>query len=204
MKYIQIENTLIHSGRSPTDWSLVLMETCCVLMGQVVIRVLNVKTLYINSANFWARPFIRMFVTRIVWDFWLVPFACLRSHWLFWVSYLLYCFPEMDAGPFSRRQWATQSLRITAKELSLVGGRGKNNAITERFSKWVLFPLFQHGSGEYLKKKVVFICGDYLDERNVTCKHHNFLLVTELIFDNNQKVNGRILLTFYWGYSFIA
>ncbi|KAK7119887.1 hypothetical protein R3I94_021657 [Phoxinus phoxinus] len=42
----------------------------------------------------------------------------------------------MDAGPFSRRQWATQSLRITAKELSLVGGRGKNNAITERFSKY--------------------------------------------------------------------
>ncbi|XDV52166.1 hypothetical protein PO909_020921 [Leuciscus waleckii] len=40
----------------------------------------------------------------------------------------------MDAGPFSRRQWATQSLRITAKELSLVGG--KNNAITERFSKY--------------------------------------------------------------------
>ncbi|KAG1931055.1 LIM domain and actin-binding protein 1 [Pimephales promelas] len=42
----------------------------------------------------------------------------------------------MDAGPFSRKQWATQSLRITAKELSLVGGRGKNNAITERFSKY--------------------------------------------------------------------
>ncbi|XP_056108437.1 LIM domain and actin-binding protein 1 [Rhinichthys klamathensis goyatoka] len=42
----------------------------------------------------------------------------------------------MDAGPFSKRQWATQSLRITAKELSLVGGRGKNNAITERLSKY--------------------------------------------------------------------
>ncbi|XP_067287399.1 LIM domain and actin-binding protein 1 [Pseudorasbora parva] len=42
----------------------------------------------------------------------------------------------MDAGPFSRRQWGTQSLRITAKELSLVGGRGKNNAITERFSRY--------------------------------------------------------------------
>uniref|UniRef100_A0A8C1SC62 LIM zinc-binding domain-containing protein n=1 Tax=Cyprinus carpio TaxID=7962 RepID=A0A8C1SC62_CYPCA len=42
----------------------------------------------------------------------------------------------MDVGPFSRKQWASQSLRITAKELSLVGGRGKNNAITERFSKY--------------------------------------------------------------------
>ncbi|KTG39339.1 hypothetical protein cypCar_00018130 [Cyprinus carpio] len=42
----------------------------------------------------------------------------------------------MDVGPFSRKQWASQSLRITAKDLSLVGSRGKNNAITERFSKW--------------------------------------------------------------------
>ncbi|XP_052425318.1 LIM domain and actin-binding protein 1 isoform X2 [Carassius gibelio] len=42
----------------------------------------------------------------------------------------------MDVGPFSRKQWASQSLRITAKEISLVGSRGKNNAITERFSKY--------------------------------------------------------------------
>ncbi|XP_019942556.2 LIM domain and actin-binding protein 1-like isoform X1 [Paralichthys olivaceus] len=42
----------------------------------------------------------------------------------------------MESGPFSRRSWATQSLRITAKELSLVSGRGKNNAIAERFSKY--------------------------------------------------------------------
>lgn len=42
----------------------------------------------------------------------------------------------METGPFSRKQWASQSLRITAKELSLVGGRGKNNAIAERFSKY--------------------------------------------------------------------
>lgn len=42
----------------------------------------------------------------------------------------------MDVGPFSRKQWASQSLRITAKELSLVGSRGKSNAITERFSKY--------------------------------------------------------------------
>lgn len=68
----------------------------------------------------------------------------------------------MDAGPFSRRQWATQSLRITAKELSLVGG--KNNAITERFSKWVLFPLLLHinmayhmAMGSTWRKKVVII-----------------------------------------------
>lgn len=41
----------------------------------------------------------------------------------------------MESGPFSRRSWATQSLRVTAKELSL-GGRGKSSAIAERFSKY--------------------------------------------------------------------
>ncbi|KAG9340214.1 hypothetical protein JZ751_021654 [Albula glossodonta] len=40
----------------------------------------------------------------------------------------------MAAEAFSRRQWASQSLRITAKELSLVSTRGKSNAIAERFS----------------------------------------------------------------------
>ncbi|XP_072522385.1 LIM domain and actin-binding protein 1 [Salminus brasiliensis] len=42
----------------------------------------------------------------------------------------------METGPFSRKQWTSQSLRITAKELSLVGGRGKNSAIAERLSKY--------------------------------------------------------------------
>lgn len=42
----------------------------------------------------------------------------------------------MEASPFGRRQWASQSLRITAKEISLVGTRGKSNAIAERFSKY--------------------------------------------------------------------
>ncbi|XP_034388984.1 LIM domain and actin-binding protein 1-like [Cyclopterus lumpus] len=41
----------------------------------------------------------------------------------------------MESGPFNRRSWAAQSLRVTAKELSL-SGRGKNNAIAERFSKY--------------------------------------------------------------------
>lgn len=41
----------------------------------------------------------------------------------------------MESGPFNRRSWATQSLRVTAKELSL-GGRGKSTAIAERFSKY--------------------------------------------------------------------
>ncbi|XP_059186172.1 LIM domain and actin-binding protein 1-like [Centropristis striata] len=41
----------------------------------------------------------------------------------------------MESGPFSRRSWAAQSLRVTAKELSL-SGRGKNNALAERFSKY--------------------------------------------------------------------
>ncbi|XP_034724463.1 LIM domain and actin-binding protein 1-like isoform X2 [Etheostoma cragini] len=41
----------------------------------------------------------------------------------------------MESGPFNRRSWAAQSLRVTAKELSL-SGRGRNNAIAERFSKY--------------------------------------------------------------------
>ncbi|TKS76566.1 LIM domain and actin-binding protein 1 [Collichthys lucidus] len=41
-----------------------------------------------------------------------------------------------SVAPFSRRQWASQSLRVTAKELSIVSTRGKNNAIAERFSKY--------------------------------------------------------------------
>nr|XP_049590092.1 LIM domain and actin-binding protein 1 isoform X3 [Syngnathus scovelli] len=42
---------------------------------------------------------------------------------------------KMD-GPFSRKSWVTQSVRVTAKELSLVGGPGRSNAIAERFSKY--------------------------------------------------------------------
>ncbi|KAJ8369994.1 hypothetical protein SKAU_G00100220 [Synaphobranchus kaupii] len=42
----------------------------------------------------------------------------------------------MAAEVFSRRQWASQSLRITAKELSLISARGKTTAIAERFSKY--------------------------------------------------------------------
>lgn len=42
----------------------------------------------------------------------------------------------MESNPFSRKSWASQSLRITAKELSLVSGRGKSTAIAERFSKY--------------------------------------------------------------------
>ncbi|XP_067088730.1 LIM domain and actin-binding protein 1-like isoform X1 [Osmerus mordax] len=42
----------------------------------------------------------------------------------------------MESGSFNRRSWASQSLRVTAKELSLISGRGKTNAIAERFSKY--------------------------------------------------------------------
>ncbi|XP_029990709.1 LIM domain and actin-binding protein 1-like isoform X1 [Sphaeramia orbicularis] len=42
----------------------------------------------------------------------------------------------MESGQFNRRSWATQSLRVTARELSLVSGKGRNNAIAERFSKY--------------------------------------------------------------------
>ncbi|KAG9491825.1 hypothetical protein GDO78_000367 [Eleutherodactylus coqui] len=40
----------------------------------------------------------------------------------------------MDATGFKRGQWASQSLRVTARELSLV--KAKNSAIMERFSKY--------------------------------------------------------------------
>ncbi|XP_020797700.1 LIM domain and actin-binding protein 1a isoform X2 [Boleophthalmus pectinirostris] len=39
-----------------------------------------------------------------------------------------------SVAPFSRQQWASQSLRVTAKELSIV--RGKNSSIAERFNKY--------------------------------------------------------------------
>ncbi|XP_035633894.1 LIM domain and actin-binding protein 1-like isoform X4 [Oncorhynchus keta] len=43
----------------------------------------------------------------------------------------------MEGGSsFSRKSWASQSLRVTARELSLVSTRGKTNAIAERFSKY--------------------------------------------------------------------
>ncbi|XP_048033289.1 LIM domain and actin-binding protein 1a isoform X1 [Megalobrama amblycephala] len=43
----------------------------------------------------------------------------------------------MAVSSFHRGQWASQSLRVTAKELSIVGVRGKNTAIAERFSKYL-------------------------------------------------------------------
>lgn len=48
----------------------------------------------------------------------------------------------MAVSSFNRRQWASQSLRVTAKELSIVGPQGKNSAIAERFSKYVLVCVF--------------------------------------------------------------
>ncbi|XP_065141378.1 LIM domain and actin-binding protein 1a isoform X1 [Paramisgurnus dabryanus] len=42
----------------------------------------------------------------------------------------------MAVSSFHRGQWASKSLRVTAKELSIVNVRGKNTAIAERFSKY--------------------------------------------------------------------
>uniref|UniRef100_A0A3Q4NBB1 Uncharacterized protein n=1 Tax=Neolamprologus brichardi TaxID=32507 RepID=A0A3Q4NBB1_NEOBR len=56
-----------------------------------------------------------------------------------------------SVAPFGRRQWASQSLRVTAKELSIVSARGKNTAIAERFSKYQMAA--EEGSIE--KKKTV-------------------------------------------------
>ncbi|XP_068853592.1 LIM domain and actin-binding protein 1 isoform X3 [Aphelocoma coerulescens] len=41
----------------------------------------------------------------------------------------------MEPSPFNRRQWTSQSLKITAKELSLVN-KNKSSALAERFSKY--------------------------------------------------------------------
>ncbi|KAM4755103.1 LIM domain and actin-binding protein 1 isoform 3-T3 [Cyanocitta cristata] len=41
----------------------------------------------------------------------------------------------MEPSPFNRRQWMSQSLKITAKELSLVN-KNKSSALAERFSKY--------------------------------------------------------------------
>ncbi|KAK7884111.1 hypothetical protein WMY93_027234 [Mugilogobius chulae] len=57
--------------------------------------------------------------------------------------------PKMASmAPFSRRQWASQSLRVTAKELSIV--RGTNSSIAERFNKYQMAA--EEGNAE--KKKV--------------------------------------------------
>nr|XP_020639954.1 LIM domain and actin-binding protein 1 isoform X1 [Pogona vitticeps]XP_020639956.1 LIM domain and actin-binding protein 1 isoform X1 [Pogona vitticeps]XP_020639964.1 LIM domain and actin-binding protein 1 isoform X1 [Pogona vitticeps] len=74
----------------------------------------------------------------------------------------------MEPSPFNRRQWASHSLRITAKELSLVNN--KSSALMERFSKYQraaeeataekkrsntenLPPHFKRGTLSVLKKK---------------------------------------------------
>ncbi|NXF80719.1 LIMA1 protein, partial [Sclerurus mexicanus] len=75
----------------------------------------------------------------------------------------------MEPSPFSRRQWASHSLKITAKELSLVN-KNKSSALVERFSKYQkaaeeataekkrssaenLPPHFSRGNLSVLKKK---------------------------------------------------
>ncbi|XP_062314727.1 LIM domain and actin-binding protein 1a [Osmerus eperlanus] len=58
----------------------------------------------------------------------------------------------MAVAPFSRKQWASQSLRVTAKEMSIVGSRGKNNAIAERFSRYKMAA--EEGSSERKKTAV--------------------------------------------------
>ncbi|NXX77938.1 LIMA1 protein, partial [Urocolius indicus] len=75
----------------------------------------------------------------------------------------------MEPSPFNRRQWTSQSLKITAKELSLVN-KNKSSALVERFSKYQkaaeeaisekkrnstenLPPRFKRGNLSVLKKK---------------------------------------------------
>ncbi|XP_064330618.1 LIM domain and actin-binding protein 1 isoform X1 [Phalacrocorax carbo] len=75
----------------------------------------------------------------------------------------------MEPSPFTRNQWTSQSLKITAKELSLVN-KNKSSALAERFSKYQraaeeattekkrsntenLPPHFKRGNLSVLKKK---------------------------------------------------
>ncbi|XP_009981082.1 PREDICTED: LIM domain and actin-binding protein 1 isoform X4 [Tauraco erythrolophus] len=75
----------------------------------------------------------------------------------------------MEPSPFNRRQWTSQSLKITAKELSLVN-KNQSSALAERFSKYQkaaeeataekkrsstenLPPHFRRGNLSVLKKK---------------------------------------------------
>uniref|UniRef100_A0A8D0HMW3 LIM domain and actin binding 1 n=1 Tax=Sphenodon punctatus TaxID=8508 RepID=A0A8D0HMW3_SPHPU len=75
----------------------------------------------------------------------------------------------MEPSPFNRRQWTSHSLRITAKELSLVN-KNKSSTLMERFSKYQkaaeetagerkrsntenLPPHFKRGTLSVLKKK---------------------------------------------------
>ncbi|NXV51623.1 LIMA1 protein, partial [Uria aalge] len=75
----------------------------------------------------------------------------------------------MEPSPFNRRQWTSQSLKITAKELSLVN-KNRSSALAERFSKYQkaaeeataekkrsnaenLPPHFKRGNLSVLKKK---------------------------------------------------
>ncbi|NWY51770.1 LIMA1 protein, partial [Chionis minor] len=75
----------------------------------------------------------------------------------------------MEPSPFNRKQWSSQSLKITAKELSLVN-KNKSSALVERFSKYQkaaeeataekkrsntenLPPHFKRGNLSVLKKK---------------------------------------------------
>uniref|UniRef100_A0A8C8SXF0 LIM domain and actin binding 1 n=1 Tax=Pelusios castaneus TaxID=367368 RepID=A0A8C8SXF0_9SAUR len=79
------------------------------------------------------------------------------------------CFHKMEPSPFNRRQWTSHSLRITAKELSLVN-KNKSSTLLERFSKYQkaaeeataekkrsntenLPPHFKRGTLSVLKKK---------------------------------------------------
>ncbi|KFV01389.1 LIM domain and actin-binding protein 1, partial [Pterocles gutturalis] len=79
------------------------------------------------------------------------------------------CGDKMEPSPFNRRQWTSQSLKITAKELSLVN-KNKSSALAERFSKYQkaaeeataekkrsntenLPPHFKRGNLSILKKK---------------------------------------------------
>ncbi|KFR06367.1 LIM domain and actin-binding protein 1, partial [Opisthocomus hoazin] len=79
------------------------------------------------------------------------------------------CGDKMEPSLFNRRQWTSQSLKITAKELSLAN-KNKSSALVERFSKYQkaaeeataekkrsntenLPPRFQRGNLSALKKK---------------------------------------------------
>lgn len=76
--------------------------------------------------------------SRGVWPAALVmragnPCLCFISPFLYSIG-VSEAVDKMESTPFNRRQWTSMSLRVTAKELSLVN-KNKSSAIVEIFSK---------------------------------------------------------------------
>ncbi|XP_026573173.1 LIM domain and actin-binding protein 1 isoform X4 [Pseudonaja textilis] len=110
----------------------------------------------------------------------------------------------MEPSPFNRRQWASHSLRITAKELSLVNAN-TSSALLQRFSKYQkaaeeaaaekkrstidpLPPHFKRGNLSILKKKWEnpSLETEVRKEAVESCR-------TEVVHDHGRAAEGRMI-----------